>query len=249
MPVMFVGHGSPMNAVEDNEYTKQWKRLGGQYKPKGILMISGHWVTDGTKVQSTITPKKIDDMYGFPKALYELKYPVTGDQLLTSKVIQLTGAEIDDSWGIDHGAWSVLVHMYPEANVPMVQMSLDQNLSPREHYELGKKLASLQDEGYLVIGSGNVVHSFKYMDLKNEDGLPFAIHFDDVIEQAILSYKHDICIDYQKITDADKAVPTTEHYDPLLYILGMAGEKITVFNKSVIFGGFSMTGYVFEKHA
>jgi 4,5-DOPA dioxygenase extradiol len=247
MPVMFIGHGSPMNAIEDNVYSNEWKCIGKLYKPKGILMISAHWETAGTRIQSAKFPKKIDDMYGFPKELYDLKYPVSGDEYLTKRVIELTGADIDDNWGIDHGAWSILVHMFPDADVPVVQMSVNKELSNQEKYDLGNKLRVLREDGYMIIGSGNVVHSFKYMNMSGKSA-DFAITFDDAIEEAIKSGNQEKCIDYEKLSGAFESVPTSEHYDPLLYILGAAEDDvIEIFNKDIVYGAFSMTSYIFSR--
>lgn len=247
MPVMFIGHGSPMNAIENNEFTEQWQLIGKRYEPKGILMISAHWETIGTRVQSVKYPKKIDDMSGFPRELYDLKYPVSGDAYLTKRVIELTGADIDDNWGIDHGAWSILVHMFPDADVPVVQMSVNKNLSNQEKYELGKKLSILRKEGYMILGSGNVVHSFKHMKMSGE-AEDFAIAFDDAVEQAILSNDFYKCIDYENLSGAFESVPTSEHYDPLLYVLGASEDDvIEVFNKKIVYGAFSMTSYIFSR--
>lgn len=246
MVAMFLGHGSPMNAIEDNVYTRAWKTLGQQYKPKAILMISAHWLTDGLKVQTAHKPQKINDMSGFPQSLYDMSYPVSGDPILSQRVMDLVGAKEDNSWGIDHGAWSILVHMYPDADVPVVQMSLDKNLSPLAMYEIGKKLSVLRDEGYMIIGSGNVVHSFRYM---NSSGpMPFAVEFDKKIETFITSHQYNQVIDYHLIKDYDKSFQTSEHFDPLLYILGGSeNNKISVLNQGVEFGAFSMTSYIFKR--
>ncbi|MCH4887171.1 dioxygenase [Acidaminobacter sp. JC074] len=244
MVAMFLGHGSPMNAIEENDFTKVWKMLGQKYHPKGILMISAHWVTNGTKIQSAMHPKKIDDMYGFPKELYDLKYPVTGDSYLTKRVIELIGAEIDDSWGIDHGAWSILAHMYPNADIPLVQMSLDKNLSPSDMFEIGKKLGQLREEGYMIIGSGNVVHSFKHI---KDDPVSFALDFDNEIENMIKSHNYEGIINYHLIDNQKKAFQTSEHFDPLLYVIGASvSNKIDIYNKKVVYEAFSMTSYVFS---
>lgn len=248
MVTLFLGHGSPMNAIEDNAYTLNWSSLGQTYKPKGILMISAHWETDGTKIQTTSKPKKIDDMYGFPKALYDLDYPVSGDLDLSHQVMDLVGAEADDSWGIDHGAWSILVHMYPDADIPVVQMSVDKNLSPKEKFQMGKKLSGLRDQGYMIIGSGNVVHSFKNADMSIKGALPFARTFDETVEELILNQAYEELFSYKSIEGADKSFETTEHFDPLLYILGASeGDEVEVFNKDYDYGAFSMTSYKFKR--
>lgn len=247
MPVMFMGHGSPMNAIEDNQITRTWKAIGQRFKPKAILMVSGHWFTDKTYVQASVEPDKINDMYGFPKALYDIEYPVKGDLDLSRWLVDRVSAELNDQWGIDHGAWSILVHMFPEADIPVVQLSVNKTLSPEDHYKLGRMLRPLRDEGVLILGSGNVVHSFKYGDFSMEGGHPWAVAFDQIIEASILEGNHSQVIQYHALADANKAVPTSDHFDPLLYVLGATYEEdaIEIHNKIFQYGGFSMTSYIF----
>lgn len=243
-PAIFIGHGSPMNAVEDNTFTNQWKKLGKRFTPKAILVISAHWVTDGAKIQQSKDLKKINDMSGFPGALYDLKYPAKGSIDLSQKILnQIKSVTVDNTWGIDHGVWSILAHMYPKANIPIVQLSLDKNLSPQAHYELGKQLCFLRDEGIMIIGSGNVVHSFKYMNSYND----FALEFDELIRLSITNRDYTTCVNYTDLEHAKKAVPSSEHYDPLLYILGASdNSSVEVFNNQIVFGSFSMTSYLFN---
>lgn len=244
-PAIFLGHGSPMNAILNNAFTREWQDLGKRFKPRAILMISAHWETHGSKIQKTEVPKKINDMGGFPRELYELEYPVKGSFDLSDKVMTLLNAEVDNSWGIDHGAWSILVHMYPEADIPVVQLSLDKNLSAKQHYEIGKALRSLRDEGFMIIGSGNVVHSFQYMNA-SDDQVAFAQVFDTYIKEAILTGDHDAVINYTDSPAAPKAVPSKEHFDPLLYVLGAGiSDPVEVINNKIVFGSFSMTSYIF----
>ena len=188
MPTLFVGHGSPMMALEHTETTNTFKSIGQNIinnygKPKAILAVSAHWYTDGTYIQSTENPKQIYDMYGFPKELYEVVYSAKGDNELTQKVQQLLGdaVSIDDTWGIDHGMWTVLVHMFPDASVPVVQLSINKNLNPKEAYQLGTKLQSLRDEGYLIMGSGNIVHNLRRLEWDSPSGTPATIEFDRYI--------------------------------------------------------------------
>ena len=235
MPAVFVGHGSPMIALDHNELTDTYNRLGKRIlekfgQPKAILMISAHWYTHGTLVQSAAKPRQVYDMYGFPPELYELKYEPTGCADLTRDVTDLLGAdvEIDDSWGIDHGAWSILVHILPEADIPVVQLSV------------------LREKGYLIMGSGNVVHNLRRVEWENEHGNPAADRFDDAIKAAIEQRDDKAVIDYHRYPDADYAVPTPDHFLPLLYILGASkGETPYIFNNVRNLGSMALTGYAF----
>lgn len=246
---MFIGHGSPMNAIENNEYTRVWRNLGERFKPQAIIVISGHWFTDGIRTQSVMEPEKINDMYGFPEELYQLRYPVSGDKDLTEQLLKLLpGTQIDDTWGIDHGAWSILVHMYPEADVPVVQLSVNREASPAIQYEVGQKLKDLRDQGYMIIGSGNVVHNLREMDFRSSDPRPWAKSFDDHVESWIQEGLYEKVIDYLSFGQEAKAsVPTPEHFYPLLSILGAAedNDQLEVFNKAVELGSVSMTSYLF----
>ncbi len=252
MPAIFLGHGSPMNALEDNKYTREWKKLGEQYQPKGILIISGHWYTEGSRIWDLDQPVKIDDMYGFPQALYSLKYPGRTSIELVNLVKEKLGSvvKIDNSWGLDHGAWSVLVHMYPEANIPLLQLSLDRNKSPRQHFDLGRKLKDLRQDGYMILGSGNIVHNLSLLDFNMHTGYPWAIEFDDFIEKAIVEKNFDKVLDYASLgRSAYLSLPTPEHFYPLLVILGASDheDQVSVVNKGFDLGSTSMTGFVFNK--
>ena len=201
MPAVFVGHGSPMIALDHNELTDTYNRLGKRIleefgKPKAILMISAHWYTHGTLVQSAAKPRQVYDMYGFPPELYELKYEPTGCADLTRDVTDLLGAdvEIDDSWGIDHGAWSILVHIFPKADIPVVQLSVNRDLTPQELYDLGQKLAPLRNQGYLIFASGNVVHNLGRVEWNNPGGTPQALRFNDYIINAVQNRNDDAVI-------------------------------------------------------
>lgn len=252
MPVLFVGHGSPMNAIEDNIFTKEWERIGQEIpRPKSILCVSAHWYNKGTKVNDSLHPKTVYDMYGFPKALYEVKYPVNGDPELAHKTKRMVRHEvsIDNQWGIDHGTWSVLCRMYPEADIPVFQLSVDANADARVHYEIGQDLAVLRDEGVLIVGSGNVVHNLALVDWNKEGGFDWAETFDRYIKDAILEKDFEKVIHYKTAGgSADKAFYTPEHYFPLLYVLGAAAEedKVTVFNEACVMGALSMTSYLFQ---
>ncbi|MBQ3417542.1 MAG: 4,5-DOPA dioxygenase extradiol [Ruminococcus sp.] len=253
MPVIFSGHGDPMIAIREDEVTRGMAKVGSDLiakygKPKAILSISGHWYTDHTAVQSAQEPKQIYDMYGFPQKLYEVKYPVKGCTELTEQVQQLLGdkVKIDDSWGIDHGTWTVLVHMFPDADIPVVQLSIDQHLSPQECYEIGEQLASLRKRGYLIFGSGNVVHNLMEVNWRKKDGTDMTVSFNNAIVDAVLSGDIDTVINFDKLEHNRYAVPTLEHYLPLLYCMGAAeGEPVEVFNNICNLGSMSMTGFIF----
>lgn len=252
MPVLFVGHGSPMNAIESNRYTEMWRTVVKDLKPEAILMVSAHWFTGGSRAQDDPSPRKINDMYGFPDALYTLRYDVKGSPWLTDAITALLGSnvKIDNTWGIDHGSWSVLCHMFPEADVPVVQLSVDRTATPAEKFDLGRRLHALRDKGILIIGSGNIVHNLRLVNPGMEDPFDWAKSFDESIQEAISNGDFRTCIDYEKLGEAARlSVPTTDHYDPLLYVLGAADEEdeVTIFNAGYQFGSVSMTSYLFEQ--
>jgi 4,5-DOPA dioxygenase extradiol len=252
MPVIFSGHGSPLIAITDNEITHEMKRVGTKLtekygKPNAILAISGHWYADGTYVQSAGKPKQIYDMYGFPKELYDVKYPVSGYAGLTKAVQSVLGnaVSVNDDWGIDHGTWTVLVHMFPDADIPVVQLSVNRHLTGEQSFELGKKLQRLRDEGYLIFGSGNVVHNLMLADWDNDGGTDATVRFNDSITDAVVSGRKEQVIRYETHPDAAYAVPMPDHYLPLLYCLGAAGEDhAAVFNNVCNLGTMAMTGYI-----
>ncbi|WFR58883.1 4,5-DOPA dioxygenase extradiol [Anaerocolumna sp. AGMB13025] len=252
MPMLFVGHGSPMNAIEDNRYTRGWKEIAEQIpKPESIISISAHWYTKGTKIMNEENPKTIHDMYGFPNELYEILYSAQGNRELAGKVKNLISKQsaFDNSWGIDHGTWSVLVHMYPERNIPVFQISIDAAAPPEVHYQIGKELKSLRNQGVLLFGSGNIVHNLGLIDWGIEDkGFEWAYQFDDYIKESIINRNHETVINYLHLEKTAKlAVPTPEHFYPILYILGASDEedKISVYNDSCVLGSLSMTSYLF----
>ena len=252
MPALFVGHGSPMNAVEENEYTQTWMELGRNLpKPEAILSVSAHWYTQGTRINDVETPKLIYDFYGFPKELYEIQYKVAGSPRFAHMTRELISREstVDNSWGIDHGTWSVLVRMYPEADIPVYQLSIDHTAPPEVHYNIGRALRPLRDEGVLIMGSGNVVHNLHRVNWDMNGGYPWALQFDNYIKNNIVQQKHQAVINYQIGSEvADLAFRTPDHFYPLLYVLGAAQEEdeITVFNESCTLGSISMTGYLFR---
>jgi 4,5-DOPA dioxygenase extradiol len=241
-----------MNAIEQNAFTMAWQALGKTVNPKAILMVSAHWFTRGTWTQDEAHPKVINDMYGFPKPLYEVNYQVEGDAMLTQQVKRCLGdiVDINNGWGIDHGAWSVLVHMFPKRDVPVVQLSIDAQKTPEAHFEIGRKLSALRDDGYLIMGSGNIVHNLRKVDFHRGDGEAWADAFDLKIRDAILAGDYETCVQYKQFGElAALAVPTTDHYDPLLYCLGAArsDDMVEVFNDARVMGSLSMTGYVFKE--
>jgi 4,5-DOPA dioxygenase extradiol len=250
MPVLFIGHGSPMNVIEDNQYTDNWEAVAKRLpKPKAILCISAHWYTHGTRVNTEKTPRTIYDMYGFPKPLYEIVYPAQGDPELAKRVSELLGerAKVDNQWGFDHGSWSVLHRMYPKADIPLVQLSIDGDAPAEVHYQIGKALEPLRDEGVLIFGSGNVVHNLSRMNWSMAGGYDWAETFDRYVADRVKARRFDDVVNYKKAgPSAEMAFYTPEHYYPLLYVLGAANETdaIEVFNDDCIMGAISMTCYL-----
>jgi 4,5-DOPA dioxygenase extradiol len=227
MPVIFFGHGTPMNTLARNRYTAAWRKLGESVpRPKAILCVSAHWYTHGTAVTAMERPETIHDFYGFPQALFDVQYPASGAPALAARVRDLLApvdVNLDQTWGLDHGTWSVLVHAFPDASVPVVQLSIDGMQPPRFHYDLGRRLAPLRDEGVLVVGSGNVVHNLRVIN-RSDDAPPYdwAARFNDRVRDALARRDHDVLIDYAALgEDAARSVPTPEHYLPLLYVAAL----------------------------
>ena len=252
MPSIFVGHGSPMNAIEENEFSLKWREIGKRFpNPKGIIAISAHWFTSEARTSDLKDPVLIYDMYGFPEALYALKYPVKGLPHMAEQIQKQLGCVvIDHQWGIDHGTWSVLCHMYPKADIPVIQLSLDYKRSPQEHYELAKKLRSFREEGYLILGSGNIVHNLALVNWHMEKGYPWAEEFDAYIKQKIIERRFDQVVQYDLAGDCHKkAFYTIEHFLPLLYVLGTAYDEddVEIFNDKCLMGAMSMTGYIMSR--
>lgn len=247
MPVLFVGHGNPMNAIERNEFHRGWKDMGRQIpRPKAILCISAHWETRGVAIMASEKPETIHDFYGFPQALYDVQYPAPGDVSLARRTADLLSAEkprLDQEWGLDHGAWSVLIAMYPKADVPIIQLSLDTRQPASFHYDLARKLAPLRDEGVLILGSGNLVHNLRLFDFNDPTPPDWAVRCDSTIRKCIQGRDHKALVAYETLDpDARLAVPTTEHYLPLLYALALQdeGESSRFFNPKVV-SSISMT--------
>lgn len=252
MPAIFAGHGSPMNAILDNKYTKTWEKLGSEIgKPQLILSVSAHWFTHGTLTSDLEKPKQIYDMYGFPEELYRLRYEARGSKELSDRLLELlgTGISIDNSWGIDHGTWSVLCKMYPEADIPVVQLSINADLSPKRHYEIGRTISGLRDEGVMVFGSGNIVHNLGRISWDMDGGEDWAVEFDGYVRDRILERDHNSVVDYRSAGKSQElSFRTPEHYLPLLYVLGASrdDDTVSIFNESCTMGSISMTGYMFR---
>lgn len=252
MPVLFLGHGSPMNAIEENEFVNGFRKVGASFKkPKAILCISAHWETKGTLVTAMEKPTTIHDFGGFPQALFDVQYPAPGSPELaqqTKEIVSKADIGLDQKWGLDHGAWSVIKHLYPNADVPVIQMSLDYTLSPQFHYELAKELSRLREKGILIIGSGNMVHNLRMIawDKLNTDsyGFDWALEASDKMKKAILNKDHQTLINYRSQGKAfDLSIPTPEHYLPLLYSLALQdkSDSIDLFNDKAIAGSLTMT--------
>ena len=248
MPTFFIGHGSPMNAVEDNQFTNAWKEQTKDIpKANAILCVSAHWLTDGTFVQTTKHPETIYDFYGFPDALYTLKYPAPGSPEyanVTQKEISSRKIVQDHAQGFDHWTWVILKHMFPDASIPVFQMSIDYYEKPEVHYQLGKELAGLREKGVLIIGSGNIVHNLRTIHFDtNASTFPWAKNFDEKVAECIKKDDHEQLLAYEKLgEDARLSVPTPDHYYPLLYILGTKKpqEQIRFFAEGMTNGSIGM---------
>lgn len=255
MPLLFLGHGSPMNAIEENEFVEGFRDIAKTIPmPMAILCISAHWETRGTLVTAMETPKTIHDFGGFPRSLYEVQYPAPGSPELAheiKKIITKTSLELDYSWGLDHGTWSVIKHLYPEAKVPVVQLSLDRGKFPEFHYELAKELISLRRRGVLIVGSGNIVHNLGILDWDRPDGgYDWAVNANNLLKKLIMADDHSQLIHYRELGEEIRlSIPTPEHYLPLLYILGLKeeNETITFFNDKLVMGSLSMTSLKIDK--
>lgn len=252
MPVLFMGHGSPMNGIENNEFSLQWEEMGRELPvPKAILVISAHWLTRGTHVTAMDHPNTIHDFGGFPQELFDVQYPAPGDPSLaaeTRDLIKTTNVGLNHDWGLDHGAWSVVKRMYPEAKIPVIQLSIDYGQPASYHYELAKQLASLRQKGVLIIGSGNIIHNLRMvawdkMNVPNY-GYDWAIELHEIFNQKLLNGDHQALINYEKLNTAAKlAIPTPDHYYPLMYVLGLQDkkDKVELFNDKLVAGSLNMT--------
>lgn len=252
MPVLFLGHGSPMNAIEENQFVQGFRKAAAEIpKPNAILCISAHWFTAGTKVTAMSMPRTIHDFGGFPQALFDVQYPAPGSPELakeTTGLLTPIPVEEDHSWGLDHGAWSVIKHMYPEANIPVIQMSIDYTKPGQYHFELAKKLNTLREKGILIIGSGNIVHNLRLIDWKNINtvgvGWDWAVEAREKTNNWLLDGNFNNIIQYQDQGIAlQYAVPSPDHYLPLIYTLGLKSQTdgLSLFNDELIGGSLSMT--------
>ncbi len=252
MPVLFLGHGSPMNAIEENQFVTGFRDLAKTLpQPNAILCISAHWYTKGTKVTAMEMPKTIHDFGGFPPELFAVQYPAKGSPELaleTKELLQPVAVELDDTWGLDHGAWSVIKHLYPEVNVPVIQLSIDYSKPPQYHFELAKQLSDLRYKGILIVGSGNIVHNLRLVDYPNFDkdnyGYDWAIEAREIVNNYLLDGNFKPLFDYERQSKAlQLAIPTPEHFLPLLYTLGLKEKKeeVSLFNDKLVAGSLSMT--------
>ena len=252
MPLLFIGHGNPINAIEENQFVTGFRDVAKTLpKPNAILCISAHWFTNGTKVTAMEMPRTIHDFSGFPKELYEVQYPAKGSPALAKETKQLlspTLVELDENWGLDHGTWSVVKHLYPKADVPVIQLSIDYTKPASYHYKLAKQLSSLREKGILIIGSGNMIHNLGMVDFQNFNkdnyGFDWAIEARETINKLLLDGNYQPLIGYEKLGKAIQlAVPTPDHYLPLIYTLGLQqkGESLSLFNDKLYAGSLSMT--------
>ncbi len=254
MPALFVGHGSPMNAIEENEYTHEWRKIGMELpKPQAILCVSAHWLTRGDiRVTAMEHPKTIHDFGGFPRELFEVQYPAPGSPALateTQAVAQPKHILFDDEWGYDHGTWSVLKQMYPNADIPVVQLSLDYRMPPEQHLEFARSLSSLREKGILIIGSGNVVHNLRAIKWDGGPNYAWAEEFDAWVEKALIDHDDNALAGFQKLGDiARLAHPTYDHYLPLLYTIAVRNSNDTMrfFNEGVSMGSLSMRSVIYQ---
>lgn len=251
MPALFLGHGSPMNAIEENEFVQGFRKVSSEIeKPRAILCISAHWETEGTRVTAMENPPTIHDFGGFPPELYEVQYPAPGSPELaqeTKELVKSTDVYMDEAWGLDHGAWSVIRHMYPRANVPIIQLSLDSTKDAKYHYDLAKQLLKLREKGVLIVGSGNLVHNLGLLAwdrLRENFAYDWAREAAHRMNQYILHGDHDKLIAYSKQgKEFQMSIPTPEHYLPLLYVLALQDKEdgISLFNDQPVGGSISMT--------
>jgi 4,5-DOPA dioxygenase extradiol len=228
MPAVYVGHGNPMNAITDSPFSRAWATLGASLpRPRSIAVISAHWFIPGTAVTAMLKPKTIHDFGAFPKALFQVQYPAPGDPALAQEIADLlapTPVRLDTSWGLDHGAWSVLVHAFPNADIPVVEISIDATLSPEGHFELGRRLAPLREHGVLVVACGNIVHNLQHIDFAATKPFDWAVRFDGYIKVALEKRDDGALLGYRSHPDARLAAPDDDHFFPLLYAAGIRHE-------------------------
>ena len=254
LPVLFVGHGNPMNAITENEFTRGWQQVGKSLpRFQALLCVSAHWETNGTFITAMEKPRTIHDFYGFPKELFDVQYPAPGNPTLaneTSRFVKRTNVGLDQNWGLDHGCWAVVKHLVPDAKIPVIEMSLDRNQPAQWHYELAKELAVLRRKGVLIIGSGNIVHNLPMMDWGSDNGFDWAAEANEKLKRLISSNEHHHLANYKALgKEIQLAVPTPEHYLPLLYVLALKeeNEQATFFNDRIELGSVSMTCVKIDK--
>jgi 4,5-DOPA dioxygenase extradiol len=248
MPALFIGHGSPMNTLEGNRYTAAWRRIGQALpRPEAVLVVSAHWYVPGTAVTAMETPRTIHDFHGFPQELFDFRYPAPGSPALAARVrecLQPLAVTADDAWGIDHGTWSVLAHLFPAADVPVVQLSIDRSRPAQFHYETGARLAALRDEGVLILGSGNVVHNLGMLRWEApEVAYDWALRFEQTVKDRLLRHDHAALVDWERLdARARLSVPTPEHYLPLLPCIAtqQEGEPVSFPVEGIDMGSLSM---------
>lgn len=251
MPLLFLGHGSPMNAISSNHFTQSWNQLGHTLpKPQAILSISAHWETNGTFVTAMDHPRTIHDFYNFPQALYDQQYPAPGDPALAHQIHEWhQHIALDHQWGLDHGTWAVICHLYPQANIPTLQLSLDMSLSPQAHYDLARLLTTLRHRGVLILASGNIVHNLRLLDFHNpQGGYDWAEEARKSMTEMILHEERHKLIHFQAQGEAfNLSIPTAEHYLPLLYILGLKdpADELLIFNDQSVMGSLAMTSLLY----
>lgn len=252
MPALFIGHGSPMNGIEDTGFSRRWSQMAKEIPtPKAVLVVSAHWFTKGTKITAMDFPKTIHDFGGFPQELFEVQYPAPGNPILakeTAALLQSAHVELDHDWGLDHGTWTIVRYMYPEANIPVLQLSIDYTKGAQYHYDLAKELHELRKKGVLIIGSGNMVHNLRLVAWHklNETGYAYdwATEINDTFKYLIEKGDHKPLINYSTLGKAAQlAIPTPEHYLPLMYSLGLksASESVSFFNDEAVGGSLTMT--------
>ncbi len=252
MPVLFIGHGSPMNGIEDNEFSQRWAQMAKEIPvPSAVLVVSAHWFTKGTRITAMDFPETIHDFGGFPQQLFDVQYPAPGNPALakeTASLLHSAHVELDHDWGLDHGTWTVVRRMYPEAKIPVLQLSIDYTKPPQYHFDLAKELYELRKKGVLIIGSGNMVHNLRMISWANINesgyGYDWALKMNDTFKQLITGGDYKPLINYESLgAESRLAVPTPEHYLPLLYSLGLKGSKdsVSFFNDKAIAGSLTMT--------
>lgn len=252
MPVLFIGHGSPMNGIQDNEFSRRWSRMAEEIPtPSAVLVVSAHWFSKGTKVTAMDFPETIHDFGGFPQELFDVQYPAPGHPALareTAALLHSAHAELDHDWGLDHGAWTIIRHMYPQANVPVMQLSIDYTKSPQYHYNLAAELYELRKKGVLIIGSGNMVHNLRMVAWDKIDqpgyGFDWALKMNETFKELIADGNHQPLINFDSLgSEGRLAIPTPEHFLPLLYSLGLKNktDDVSFFNDRAVAGSLTMT--------